>query len=130
MVDRIPGGVAICLYRVATTAAPYPGDDLAMTQTTIDTSESAADYIRRVARNLDYEQEGVLDDITSPEGILAFFALWKTYDTDFLEGIHTCIAEGDDAAPLRAFIEQWVTLPERRAWIADLNHYVGLRGEF
>lgn len=89
-------------------------------------NETPADFLRRVVSNIDVEQEHVLDDITSPEGVLAFFDLWATYDTEFLEGIHSCITDGGNPKPLRDFIETHVSVKQRRAWIADLNHYTGL----
>jgi len=78
--------------------------------------ESAADYMRRIARNLDYEEESYLDDLKDIPALVEFFELWSVYGTDLMSGILICIGEGDDPAPLRAFIRKhklpWRIPPE------------------
>ena len=69
--------------------------------------ESAIEYLRRAVSNLNYETETLLESLPTIESLLDFFDLWSVYDTDFLSGIEECIADGDDPAPLQAFVEKY-----------------------
>ena len=62
------------------------------------------EYLRRIVNAMSYEPEGLLDDLKTTEAIVDYFELWSTYGTEFLSGIHECIEEGENPAPLVAFI--------------------------
>jgi hypothetical protein len=70
-------------------------------------NESAADYMRRIVANINSEQEDLLDDLPSIAAIVEFFELWSRYNTDYLEGILECIADGDSPKPLHHFIRKY-----------------------
>ena len=69
--------------------------------------ETAMEFLRRVVSGCDMESESLLDDLPSVKAIIEFFGLWHTYDTDFLDGIYECIADGADPKPLRKFIKKY-----------------------
>lgn len=68
------------------------------------TGETAMESLRRMVRALDYEYESILDDLPSVEAVVEYFALWDSYDTEFLSGIYEAIHAGASVAPLLAFI--------------------------
>lgn len=68
--------------------------------------ESPADYLRRVASNINMETESLLDACPTVEAVLDFHDLWATYDTDFWSGCMEYIAEGEDPEPARAFLRK------------------------
>lgn len=77
--------------------------------------ESTMEYLRRVVSNLNYEPEGMLDDLKSVDAVLDYYDLFTTYDTDFWEGILSGIAAGDDSAPARAFCRK-----HRLPWVGSI----------
>lgn len=69
--------------------------------------ETAREYLRRIASNMDLEPCSLIDQLPTIASIVEYFELWDTYGADFLEGIHEAIAEGDDPAPLEAFVAKY-----------------------
>lgn len=67
-------------------------------------NETPIEMLRRMVSWMNHEPETLLEDLPTPEACIEYFALWQTYDTDFLEGILQCIEEGESAKPLAQFI--------------------------
>ncbi len=82
--------------------------------------ESPADYLRRVASNIGFEHEYLLDDLPCAEAVLDFHDLWATYDTDLWAGILEAIGDGADPKPAFAFVRKW-SLPAV-PWLSDLTY--------
>lgn len=78
--------------------------------------ELPIEYLRRVVSNCNYEAESLLQGLPSVEAILDYFELWHVYGTDFMQGIEECIQEGDNPAPLLAFIKKY-KLDWNTSWI-------------
>lgn len=86
--------------------------------------ESAAEYLRRVVNNINYESEGMLEQLPCVEAVLDFFDLWAAYDTDFWGGCMECIADGDSPAKARAFVRKWKL---GKAWLEEIEDAVTAR---
>jgi hypothetical protein len=69
--------------------------------------ETAAEYLRRIASNLNYENESLLDVLPTVQAVIEYFELWSVYDTDFMQGILESIEEGADPVPLENFVKKW-----------------------
>jgi hypothetical protein len=67
----------------------------------------AIEALRNLVGALDQEYEDLLFHLPTIPALIEYRALWDTYDTEFLAGIADQIAEGDDPAPLNAFIRKY-----------------------
>jgi hypothetical protein len=63
--------------------------------------------LRRLVDALNHEYEALTCHIPTIPALIEYRALWDTYDTEYLSGIAEAIQDGDDPAPLNAFIRRY-----------------------
>lgn len=69
--------------------------------------ETAVDFMRRIVRCLDDEDEDIMSKLPSIEAVIEFFDLWHTYDTEFWTGIIEAITNGHDHIAAESFAKKY-----------------------